>query len=220
MWVMPRLWPVVLLPLLFSAAASSRAPRDNAIDVGSFRIIERESGPDNHYTVTAAPERHIHADYRPPFKTAVLGYEIPERLRRSVAELRWSWRAVVLPRGGNECVAGKGDSAAVVYVSWKRGLRWYALKYVFSAVGPKGQTCSKKRNPFVAQDTVIVDSGSPLGQWRTVRIVPDDEFRKHFEDGDPHASVPDLVGIGIMTDGDQTGSASVADYRGFGLVER
>jgi len=66
----------------------------------------------------------------------------------------------------------------------------------------------------------IVDSGGPLRQWRTVRIVPDDEFRNYFEDGDAHASVPPLVGIGILTDGDQTRSESIADYRDFVLVRR
>jgi len=65
-----------------------------------------------------------------------------------------------------------------------------------------------------------VDSGPPLEQRRTVRLVPDDEFRRHFGDGDPQAAVPDLAGIGLMTDGDQTGSPSVADYQGFVLTEK
>jgi len=195
--------------------AAADAPRESPIALHAFKIVEKHSGPDNYYSVTPSPDAHIHAEYRPPFKTAVLGYEIPEAQRRSVASLRWSWRAMVLPKGGNECTDGKGDSAAVVYVTWKRGLRWYTLKYVWSAVGTKGRTCDSKRNPFVAQDTIIVDTGEPVGEWRTVRIVPDDEFRNHFEGGDPHASVPDIVGVGIMSDGDQTKSQSVADFRDF-----
>jgi hypothetical protein len=212
---------LVLLSLSGSSTVvAADAGREHAIDVAAFRLIESKSGKDNYYTVTAPPERYIHAEYRPPFKTAVLGYEFSDRLRQSVAELRWSWRAIVLPKGGDECASGKGDSAAVVYVSWKRGLKWYALKYVWSAVGTKGKTCSPKRNLFVAQDTVIVDSGPPLNEWRTVRINPDDEFRKHFGDGDPKASVPDLMGVAIMSDGDQTASVSAADYRGFAVVEK
>ena len=206
--------------LLLGGFAAAGATRESVIELSAFRIIDRESGPNNYYTLTAPPDRHIHAEYRPPFKTAVLGYEIPERFRHSVAGMRWSWRAVVLPSGGNECATGKGDSAAVVYVTWKRGLRWYTLKYVWSTAAPKGRTCASKRNMFVAQATVVVESGAPIGEWRTVNIVPDDEFRKHFEDGDPHASVPDLVGIGLMTDGDQTASPSSADYRGFTLSLR
>jgi hypothetical protein len=51
--------------------------------------------------------------------------------------LRRRWRALVLPRGGNECADERGDSAASVYVTWKRGLRWYSLKYAWSSVGPR-----------------------------------------------------------------------------------
>jgi hypothetical protein len=150
----------------------------------------------------------------------VLGYPIPEALRGSVASIQWKWRAVTLPLGGNECDDGAGDSAAVVYVTWKRGLRWYSLKYVWSSVGPKGRTCDRKRNLFRAQDTIIVESGPPVGEWRTVEISPDLEFRNHFEDGDPHADVPDLVGVGIMSDGDQTKSVSEADYAEFVIKPR
>jgi hypothetical protein len=190
------------------------------MDVRSFRVLSGESGKDDYYSVSAPPDPYIHAAYRPPMETAVLGHEILEGSRRSVATLSWTWRAVVLPSGGNECVPGKGDSAAAVYVTWKRGLKWYSIKYVWSAGAPKRKTCAVKRNLIRAQDTVIVDSGPPLDEWRTVRIVPDDEFRAHFEGGDPRADVPDLVGIGIMTDGDQTQSASVADYRDFVWVEK
>jgi len=137
--------------------------------------------------------------------------------RERARTLKWSWRAVTLPSGGNECANGKGDSAAVVYATWKRGLRYYTLKYVWSAVGPKGAVCDQKRNPFVAQDTVVLESGGPLGEWRTESVDLKAEFRKHFEKGDPNASVPDFLGVAIMTDGDQTKSESVADYADFVL---
>ena len=108
---------------------------------------------------------------------------------------------------------------AVIYVTWKRGLRWYTLKYVWSSVGAKGAVCDTKRNPFVAQDTVILQSGGPLNVWKRESIDLKAEFRKHFEDGDPRASVPDLLGIGLMSDGDQTQSESSADYADF-VLER
>jgi hypothetical protein len=38
--------------------------------------------------------------------------------------------------------------------------------------------------------------------------------------GDRDASAPDLLGIGIMKDGDQTMSRRVADYRDFVVVWR
>jgi hypothetical protein len=215
--------PTLALAFVLTAetppVARAEAPRrEVAIDVRSFRVVERKSGPVNYYSLANGPEPYWHAAYKPPMATAVLGYSIPEKDRRSILRLKWKWRAVVLPKGGDECTDGKGDSAAVVYVTFKRGMRWYTLKYVWSAVGTKGSTCHRTRNPFVAQDTIIVESGLPLNEWRTVEIDPDKEFRMHFEDGDPKAAVPDLVGIGIMTDGDQTASPSEADYAGFTLA--
>jgi hypothetical protein len=202
-------------PLAAAAPSSGRA-----IPLSAFKVIGSESGDVNYYTLVTATEPYIRGAYRPPWKTAVLGYRIPEQQRRSIAALQWKWRAVTLPRGGDECADGKGDSAAVVYVTWKSGLKWYSVKYVWSAVGQKGKTCDRKRNPFRAQDTVIVESGPPLDEWRSVRIDPDTEFRNHFENGDRNADVPNLVGIGIMTDGDQTRSASAGDYSGFLIVPK
>jgi hypothetical protein len=201
-----------------TAAPSSPEVR---FDLRAFRVVARDSGPVNYYSfVDGKPWPFLHAAYRPPYETMVLGYPIAENLRRSVASLQWKWRAVALPRGGNECAEGQGDSAAVVYVTWRRGFRWYAVKYVWSSVGPKGTTCDRKRNLVRAQDTVIVESGPPLQEWRMVTLSPDVEFRNHFENGDPQAEVPDLLGVGIMSDGDQTQSTSEADYADFVIRPR
>jgi hypothetical protein len=72
---------------------------------------------------------------------------------------------------------------------------------------------------FVAQDTIVLETGGPLGVWADERIDLRGEFRRHFEGGNPNAAVPDLVGIGIMSDGDQTRSESAADYADF-VLER
>lgn len=186
------------------------------VPVQSFRLVERVSGPVNYYTVLPGPPSHIRSDYQPGYKTAVVGYDAKAWQTRAT-KLRWRWRAVTLPRGGDECRDGKGDSAAVVYVSWKRGLRYYTLKYVWSAVGTRGAVCDKKRNPFLAQDTIIRESGGPLNEWRNVDLDLPGEFRRHFEDGDPKADVPDLFGVGLMSDGDQTASPSSADFAEFTL---
>lgn len=201
------------------AAALSAAPGAGEVplDVRDFRIIPRESGKVDYYRVVPEARPYIRAEYKPAYDTAVLGVRVAEGDRERARSLKWSWRAVTLPSGGNECANGKGDSAAVVYATWKRGLRYYTLKYVWSAVGPKGAVCDQKRNPFVAQDTVVLESGGPLGEWRTESIDLKAEFRKHFENGDPNASVPDFLGVAIMTDGDQTKSESVADYADFVL---
>jgi len=212
---------------LLVAALSAGAPdagvalTEVRVPMADFKLVESESGDVDYYRLVEHPEgAYLHAGYQPPYKTALYAYPIPEERRRSVATLRWRWRAVTLPKGGNECEKGKGDSAAVVYLTWRRALRWYTLKYVWSPEAPKGAVCDSKRNPFRAQDTIVVESGGPLGEWRTVELDPDAEFRKHFEDGDPQASVPSFGGIGLMTDGDQTQSPSAADYGGFVVTYR
>lgn len=188
------------------------------LPLAEFQLVERVSGPVNYYSLVTAEQPHfIRSNYQPGYKTAVVGYSFGESQQRA-SRLSWRWRAQALPRGGNECESGKGDSAAVVYVSWKRGLRYYTLKYVWSAVGPQGAVCDQKRNPFLAQDTVVLESGGPLAEWRSVDLDLRAEFRKHFEEGNPEAEVPDLFGIGLMSDGDQTKSPSRADFADFTLL--
>jgi hypothetical protein len=215
----------VLVSLLAVGATADLPPPEPkavTIDPTNLELIKRESGPVNYYSIVTSPEdgSYIHSAYRPPYKTAVLGYQVPDELRRSIAGIRWRWRARVLPIGGNECAKGKEDSAATIYLTWKRGLRWYTLKYSWSAVGPKGAVCDRRRNPFVAQDTTIVESGGPLDVWKTVVVDLDAEWRRHFADGDPKANVPEFGGFGILSDGDQTQSLSEADFAGFELMLR
>jgi len=205
------------LPLLAGVAVLLAAPpaaaADRVVDPGEWRIVERDSGPDNYYALVrdgAMP--FIRARYKPPMKTAVLGWQAPDAARKTARTLRWKWRAEALPRGGDECSKNATDSAAVVYATWKRGLRWYSLKFVWSSVGTKGATCDAKRNLFVAQDTIVLESGGPLDQWRSETVDLQTEFRRHFEEGRADADVPEFQGLGLMSDGDQTSSDSAADY--------
>ena len=197
-------------------AADTAGPplAETKLDVHSFRVVESYSGPVSYYKLVEDPDgAYIRAVYRPPLETVTLAVEVPDALRQSTKLVRWKWRAQVLPRKGNEGAPGLGDSAAVVYISWKRGLKWYSIKYVWSTDGPKGAICDQKRNLFVVQDTVVLESGGPTNIWKEEQIDPSAEFRAHFE-GD----VPDFIGIGLMSDGDQTRSISAADYAGFTLL--
>ena len=207
-------------PLAADEAKPPPPSQETRIDVHSFRVVESYSGGVSYYSIVEDPERpFIRAVYRPPLETVTLGAEVPEALRGRVKKVRWRWRAQVLPKNGDECRGGQfSDSAAVIYISWKRGLKWYSIKYVWSSVGQKGKICDQRRNLFVVQDTVILESGGPLGVWKEEEIDPSADFRAHFEGGDPNADVPDFVGIGLMSDGDGTQSISASDYAGFVLV--
>jgi hypothetical protein len=209
---------VVVAVALPSAPSSARAEPSLKIEASAWRVVESRSGPVSYYSVVReAGSSFVRSRYRPPLETVVMGWQTPEASRSRAKQLAWNWRARTLPAGGNECVPGKGDSAAVVYVTWKRGLRYYTLKYVWTTLAKKGSVCDAKRNPFVAQDTIVLRSGGPVGVWQTESIDLRAAFRKHFEDGNASADVPDFVGVGIMTDGDQTKSESSADFGVFTL---
>jgi DUF3047 family protein len=189
--------------------------------VDKWRIIDSQSGPVNYYSLQRDAERtFIRGSYQPPNKKAVLGFEIPEKSRERIRKLEWSWRAIKMPRDGDECNPKKGDSPAVLYVTWRRGLRWYSLKYVWSVTRTPGTVCDRRRNMFVAQDTVVLQTGGPLGVWKRESLDLMHEFRVHFEDGDEKADVPPMIGLGVMTDGDQTKTESTGDYADFVLSPR
>lgn len=186
------------------------------LDMHRWRVIQSQSGPKDYYSVVNGPGRvFIRGHYRPPEETTVLGYKLDEATRARVRRVSWEWRAVQLPKGANVCVSGKSDSAANIYFTWRRGLRYYTLKYVWTTLGKKGTVCDRKRNLFVAQDVIVLEAGQPVGKWEAEHVDLDAAFRSHFEGGDPKASVPTFLGIAIMTDGDQTHSQSIGDYADF-----
>jgi Protein of unknown function (DUF3047) len=211
---------LVAAATLLGTLTAQTASADTHLDVHQFGIVARESGPTNYYSVVNDPAQpFIRADYPPGAETAVFGIQLPESTRRTARGLHWSWRARVLPKDVGTCDARSGiaDTAALVYVIWKRGLRWYTLRYVWSTVAAKGGVCNGKRNMFLAEDTVVLETGAATGGWVSEDLDLAAEFRRHFASGDASADVPDLVGLALMSDGDQTHSESSADYADFVL---
>jgi len=213
---------VISLPLFASVAGLGQDAGvplvQTKLDVHGFRVIERESGRVNYYTVIEQTEGAIlHARYRPRLDSVILGMEMPESLRSKVKRLRWRWRVGVFPEHGNDCQKGTGDSAASVFVTFKRGLKYYTLKYAWSSEGVKGTVCDERRSMFYERDTILLESGGPTNVWVEESIDPRADFLRHFEPTASLSDVPDLVWIGVMTDGDQTNSLADADY-GFFVV--
>lgn len=227
-----RRFVTTVLVLISATSGATAAENDRAIaghdgrgvayriDMRRFSVLARDSGPRNYYRVVEDGSREIiRGVYSPGLETVTLFAPVPDEFRRGVRRFRFRWRALVLPRGGNECVEGRGDSAANVYLSWKRGMRWYAVKLVWSSEAPVGATCGTRRNLFAAADSIVLRSGLPIGVWYEEEVDPDALYRAHFEGGNAAAEVPELQGIGIMTDGDQTHSVSAADYADFVLLK-
>jgi hypothetical protein len=203
----------VALPL---TALSTSTAAERELDFRELRAID--SGHQAYYELRR-DERgpYLHAAFRPGDDAVKQALVLREAERAGRHRLAWRWRALVLPSGGNECDPRRTDSAGSVYVAWRRGLRWYGLKYAWSSVGPLGAVCDRRDNPLMRGETIIQRTGGPLGAWVDESLDLEAEFRKHFADGNPHAEVPDLIGIAVLTDGDETHSASSADFGSFVL---
>ena len=222
--------PIAAAALLASSPLHAAiVPQLRAIpfDVHEFKVLGETYDPENPHATAPTYYRtiddgrlsFIRGVYQPPDSTVTLFHEIPGELRHGVRLVHWRWRAQVLPRKGNECASGFGDSAAAVYVTWKRGMRWYTLKFIWSTEAPLGATCNRLRNPFVASDSIVLRTGTAGDAWVDETVDPEALFREHFEGGNPKAEIPELQGIGLMSDGDQTNSVSAADYTGFVLYK-
>ena len=202
----------LLLALLLGAGGTQLVP----LPVTELKNVDGDSGKDRYYRV-ANEDGHpyLAVDYRPPMETATLGVRIPDHLRQLETRASWRWRIRSFPKGGDECFGNRGDSAAGVFLTFHRGLKWTLLKYIWSEVEPVGTVCDKRSNPFVVRQTTILEKGGALGVWHQESLDPKEEYVRHF--GGKREDVPDLVGMGLLTDGDQTKSVSAADYSDFVL---
>lgn len=122
--------------------------------------------------------------------------------------LKWKWRARKLPKGANETIPSKNDSACGLYVSFGM-TRGNALKYVWSSTAPKG-TFYKKNDKM----TIIVKESGDPGKWVWESTNLMEDAKKAF------GKVPDrtISGIGILTDGNATKSPAACDYDSIGYA--
>jgi len=186
------------------------------LDPHEFRRVNQDSGGTNYYsTVQEDGVWVLRGRYRPPGDGTTYGLEVPERLRKDVKRVRWRWRAIALPPGGNECIPGKGDTAASVFLTFKKGAKWMILKYAWTTEGEVGQRCEQTNGWFIARTVFMLEKGLSDG-WRTEEVDLRADFVKAF--GGKPEDVPSLMGLGVRTDGDQAGAPSEGDYADFTLL--
>jgi hypothetical protein len=133
-------------------------------------------------------------------------------------EVRWSaqeypylsfrWRIRAVPEGADERIEDRADSAAGLYLSYRRklGIVPESVKFVWSAAIAAG---SAFRRPGIGMPwTVVAGSGEPDGSWRTFVFRTEDVYRRTF--GKDPGDRP--IGIGLLSDANSTGSLAAADY--------
>ena len=123
--------------------------------------------------------------------------------------LTWCWRATSLPPGGNERVNHLNDSAAGLYVLFSRNFLGIPqqIKYVWSSTLPQGTVDRRKKwaRPYF----FVLESGPEhVGRWRFEQVDLLADFRRVYGGRPRNRS----LGIGVLTDGNNTESHVAADY--------
>lgn len=125
--------------------------------------------------------------------------------------LRWRWRAMQLPPGGDERAKRTNDSAAGVYILYGSRMMPRAVKYVWSTTLPVG-TRATNPNYWRAKTVVLRTGPTELGLWQQETVNLYQDYKELFE-SEPGA----VLGIALITSSDSTGSAAAADYDDFVL---
>lgn len=122
--------------------------------------------------------------------------------------LKWQWRVLELPQGGDERFKKTGDSAAAIYVIFKGLIRPDNLKYVWSASLSLKTTTE---SPYSSKTKIVVlrNQSSPLGEWVSESVNVYDDYKRLFG-----REPKPVQAIGLMSDSDNTKSKAVAHYKG------
>lgn len=131
--------------------------------------------------------------------------------------LTWRWRATVLPEDGDERIRTKNDSSVAVYVVLDQNFIGVpkTLKYVWSTTVPVGT--HYRREGIGRPHVIVLESGKEkLGQWVEESVDVHADYVRIFGKKPPRKA----VGIGILTDGNATGTDSRGDYDDFVVHRR
>lgn len=141
-------------------------------------------------------------------ESVILGKDIVWNLKK-YPYISFRWRVHHVPAGGDERYSRSVDSAAGIYIIYKKklGLIPESVKYVWSTTLPVG--AAMQRSGIGKPWNIVADSGEEhLGEWRTYTFNAYEAYKKTFG-GKPPARP---VGIGILSDANSTNSKAYADY--------
>jgi hypothetical protein len=127
--------------------------------------------------------------------------------------ISWRWRARILPKRADERNGLTNDSACGVYVNFGK-YQGEVLKYTWSTLAPAGTVYIKKPDKM---NIIVKESGTDhLRQWQTVTLHIPNEYARHFKK--PLDKRPS--GIGVLTDGNATGTPAACDYDDFMISQK
>jgi hypothetical protein len=136
---------------------------------------------------------------------------------RKYPYLSWRWRVRAVPEGADERVEERADSAAGLYLSYRRklGLVPETVKFVFSGRIEAGTAF---RRPGIGMPWTVVSASGEAGppRWQRFAYRTESVYRRTFE-GDPGGRP---LGLGILTDANSTMSFAAADYDDIVALER
>jgi hypothetical protein len=127
---------------------------------------------------------------------------------REYPYLSFRWRIRAVPEGADERFEHKADSAAGLYLSYRRklGIVPESVKFVWSGSIAAGSAF--RRAGIGMPWTIVAGSGEPDHSWRTFVFHTEDVYRKTF--GKDPGDRP--LGIGLLSDANSTGGLAAADY--------
>ena len=205
----------LLVFAILSESGGQPAPVQRVEDFSSFKDgsfpegWKSRGGDETHvYRVRSNHETYLEAN---AVRSAVA---IAKKFAYALNEypyLKWEWRVVKLPQGGDERFKETGDSAGAIYVIFEGLLRPDTIKYVWSASLPVGTTT---QSPYNSKTKIVVvqNQHSPLGQWITETVDVYADYKRLFE-----REPKQVQAIGLMSDSDNTGSVAVAHYKGIAV---
>ena len=113
--------------------------------------------------------------------------------------LEWTWKATVLPAGGDSRKKETDDQAAQLYVTWPRfpeAVRSRIIGYVWDTTAPAGTIVKSEKTGTVTY--VVLRSGpAELGKWLTERRNVREDFKTIYGE---EPEDPSVVSFGIDSD--------------------
>lgn len=121
--------------------------------------------------------------------------------------MRWRWRVLNLPTGGDGRVEGKDDQPVALYLGTSAWLKKHSIAYRWECETPKGfeGKTSYAGGIVHVHFITLCDKSVPVGEWRTESRNVAEDFRKAY------GTVPREFALSVMGNSQYTKSDTKAE---------